>query len=49
MRELTPPKRDDDLERDERRSAWLTRAKALVQEKKLDAFEFKPTVRTPRS
>lgn len=44
MREMTPAKRDSGSERDERTSAWLTRARALYQDKKLEAFPFKPTV-----
>lgn len=49
MREMTPAKRDSASERDERTSAWLTRAKALYQDKKLEAFLFKPTVCTNAS
>jgi hypothetical protein len=43
MREVMPPKRDSDGDRDERTSAWLTRAKALYQDKKLEMFKFQPT------
>jgi len=44
MVETTPSERDSGHEKDERTSAWLTRARALYQEKKLEAFMFKPTV-----
>lgn len=42
--ETAPVRRQADNERDERSSAWLVRAKALYQEKKLEAFQFQPTV-----
>lgn len=48
MAEMEPP-RDGEEERDERTSAWLTRAKALMQEKKLEMFQFKPTVSSGQS
>lgn len=44
MREMTPPKRSDSEDVNERTSAWITRAKALYQEKKLEQFQFRSTV-----
>lgn len=41
---MDPPAASED-EHDERTSAWLTRAKALMHDKKPDAFHFAPEVR----